>query len=112
MNNLHKVLGKLGGNPFIATATHYSTDVFTWGVQLCFPGLTGSALSFVIESFVYGGLLINFKLGAAELSNKDFLKKWQENILYIFFYGASFVIAKTLVSQSFSAAFGGAGLIS
>lgn len=107
-NSLDKLLGKLGGNPMIATATHYSTDVFTWGVQLCFPGLTGSALSFVIESFVYGGLLINFKLGAAELSNKDFMKKWQENILYVFSYGASFVIAKTIVSESLSTVFGGA----
>ena len=106
--NLNKMLGKVTGNSLVATSLHYGTDVTAWGLRLCFPGGTGDALSFVLESFVYGGLLINFKLGAAELSNKDFMKKWQENLLYIMFYGASFVIAKKLVYESLSLAAGGA----
>lgn len=103
-----QVLSVIGSSTLVYTVDRNLTEFASFVIKLCFPGITGHAFSFLLESVVYGFLLIDFKLGAAGLSNKGFIKKWQDNLPYIICYGASFVFAKTLLDSSSAIFFGSA----
>ena len=101
-------LSAMGASTLIYTVDRYFTTLLSNMIKLYSPGLPGQSISFLLESWSYGWLLMNVKLSAAGLGNEACKKKWQDNILYMIASGASFVAATGLIYYASAMVFGGA----